>query len=62
MEGRKLIEREDWKQDCLHWQGRVLTGEKAHWCMDWDCLPIDETCPEIDCCNCFPHPERTTHE
>jgi hypothetical protein len=39
----------DWKQDCKHWRNRVLTGRYAHWCMDWDGLPIDETCPEWPC-------------
>jgi hypothetical protein len=36
----------------MHWWGRVLTGGKAHWCWDWDCLPIDETCAEIEACGC----------
>lgn len=39
----------DWKQDCMHWRRRVLTGRYAHWCMDWDGLPIDETCQEWPC-------------
>jgi hypothetical protein len=39
----------DWIKDCVHWRGRVLTGRHAHWCMDWDCLPIDETTPEWPC-------------
>jgi len=42
---------EDWKADCLKWRGKVLTGEKAHWCYEWDFLPIDETTPEWPC-NC----------
>ena len=41
----------DWEDDCLKWRGRVLSGEKAHWCYDWDFLPIDETTPEWPC-NC----------
>ncbi len=36
-------EGEDWRQDCLKWRGRVLTGRYAHWCIEWDGLPIDET-------------------
>lgn len=35
--------------DCLEFRGRVLTGKYAHWCMHWDLLPIDETCPEWPC-------------
>ena len=42
----------DWKEDCLRWRGRVLTGKLAHWCFDWDLLPVDETTPEFDCCTC----------
>lgn len=44
---------EDWKEDCLKWHKRVLTGEKSHWCYDWDGLPVDETTPEIDGCTCY---------
>jgi hypothetical protein len=29
-----------------------LTGVLAHYCPDWDCLPIDETCEEIVDCLC----------
>ena len=43
------IESDDWKRDCLHWRGRVLVGERSHWCLNWDNLPIDETCPEWPC-------------
>lgn len=43
-----------WQEDCLKWRGRILYGEKAHWCADWDGLPVDETTPEeLDCCHCF---------
>lgn len=42
-----------WEADCLHWRGRVLTGEHAHWCNEWDGLPIDETTPEWPCCCSF---------
>lgn len=35
-------------------RGRVLTGEMAHYCFDWDGLTVDETTPdELDCCHCF---------
>lgn len=39
----------EWIQDCLEWRGRVLVGRQAHWCGDWDDLPVDETCPEWPC-------------
>lgn len=39
----------DFIEDCLIWRGRVLTGSYAHWCPEWDDLPIDETCPEWPC-------------
>ena len=29
-----------------------LKGDHKHYCPDWDGLPIDETCPEFDCCSC----------
>lgn len=43
-----------WQADCLHWHGRVLTGAHRHWCPDWDGLPVDESCPEFECCTCKP--------
>jgi hypothetical protein len=43
---------QDWIDDCVRYYGKVLDGDKGHWCMDWDDLPIDETCSEFDCCNC----------
>jgi hypothetical protein len=33
--------------------GRILTGRLAHWCPDWDNLPVDESTPEIDGCTCY---------
>lgn len=39
----------DWEEDCLRWRGKILTGKYAHWCLDWDGLPIDETTPEWPC-------------
>ena len=44
----------DWEADCIKWRGRVLTGAKAHWCYDWDFLPVDETTEEIEACSCLP--------
>lgn len=42
----------DWEQDCLRWRGRVLRGKYAHWCYDWDFLPVDETTDEMESCAC----------
>jgi hypothetical protein len=39
----------DWVKDCYRWRGEVLLGQHAHWCPDWDYLPIDETTPEWPC-------------
>jgi len=36
-------------EDSLKWRGKVLTGRYAHWCPEWDDLPIDETCDEWPC-------------
>lgn len=44
---------ERWEADCQKWRGRVLTGAYAHWCFEWDELPVDETCREWPC-GCFP--------
>lgn len=38
-----------WVHDCDRWRGLVLTGRYAHWCPQWDGLPMDETCPEWPC-------------
>ena len=47
-----LRDDQEWKADCLHWRGVVLTGVLAHWCWDWDFLPVDETTSEIEGCCC----------
>lgn len=39
----------EFERDCLRFRGRVLTGAHAHWCSEWDDLPVDETCPEWPC-------------
>ena len=41
-----------WDEDCMRFYGKILDGEKAHYCHDWDGLPIDETCKELRCCHC----------
>lgn len=43
---------EEWKADSLKWRGEVLKGRFAHWCNEWDGLPVDETTEEFDCCGC----------
>lgn len=44
----------DWVEDSIKWRGAVLTGKKAHWCLEFDGLPMDETCErEIDICQCW---------
>ena len=43
---------DDWIVDCNHHHGKVLTGKYAHWCPEFDYLPIDETVDEFVYCNC----------
>jgi hypothetical protein len=43
---------DDWIADCLRWRGRVLTGERRHWCPEWHYLPVDETTEEFVKCRC----------
>lgn len=52
MTHEELIRNKEWIEDCIKWWGRVLIGAKAHWCYDWDALPIDETTEEFSCCTC----------
>ena len=42
-----------WIADCMHWRGRVLTGSFAHWCAEFDYLPVDHTSAEFECCQCY---------
>lgn len=53
-----LIEVSDWEQACLRWRKRILTGDFAHSCPNWDGLPIDETCKNEWPCGCdnWSHP------
>lgn len=44
---------QDWIDDCMEFYGEVLIGKYAHWCPEWDGLPIDETCEEFKVCQCF---------
>ena len=43
----------EFEEDCIKWRGKILTGKHAHYCYDWDFLPVDETCPEYECCHCI---------
>lgn len=38
------------REDMLKWRGRKWLGPDAHWCNDWDGLPVDALTPEYDCC------------
>lgn len=44
---------QEWIDDCNKWRGKVLTGRFAHWCCEWDELPVDETTMEITSCRCY---------
>ena len=52
MEMQSTFPSPDWIKDCVDCYGVVLTGKCAHWCPDWDFLPIDHTCGEFACCSC----------
>ena len=52
-------EASDWAFDCLYWHGEILAGQYAHWCAEWDDLPVDETMGEFDVCHCFEALENT---
>jgi hypothetical protein len=43
----------EWKKACLKTHGKLLNGKQSHYCWDWDCMPVDETCVEFECCTCF---------
>lgn len=49
----------EWAEDCLREYGKILRGRHAHWCPEWDFLPIDENSPEFESCTCIPENERT---
>lgn len=40
------------QMDMLKWRGRSWLGPDAHWCMDWDELPVDAMTPEYEMCIC----------
>ena len=48
---RYIADTGEWIRDCLKWRGELLQGREAHWCYEWDGLPIDETCIEWPCCS-----------
>lgn len=44
---------QEWEEECMKYHGRVLEGDKAHWCPEWDYLPIDSSCEmEMESCSC----------
>lgn len=50
---------ERWAHDCQQWRGMILEGRYSHWCVNWDLLPVDETCPEWPCgCNIVDEVDR----
>lgn len=47
-----------WVQACVTARGHVLIGLHAHYCPEYEDLPVDETTPEWPC-SCFePRPEN----
>lgn len=47
----------EFNNDCLELYGELLTGANKHYCIDFDYLPIDDTCPEFEFCTCYKSPE-----
>lgn len=43
----------EWNEECMRWRGAVLTGKYAHYCWDYDGLPVDETSSEWPTCTCW---------
>lgn len=43
----------EFEQDSLKFHRRILKGPYAHWCDEWDDLPIDATCSEFAACGCY---------
>jgi hypothetical protein len=43
----------EWEADCIRWRGKILRGPDAHWCNDWDGLPVTAFTAEYDCCTDF---------
>lgn len=46
------VDQEIWQGECMRWYGEILAGDFCHYCIEWDDLPIDETCPEFAVCKC----------
>ena len=46
------IKMSEFEKECYRWHGRKLEGHYAHYCPDWDYLPIDDTCVEFQSCTC----------
>jgi hypothetical protein len=42
----------EFEKECHRYHGKNLTGNYAHYCPDWDYLPIDSTCEEFRHCTC----------
>jgi hypothetical protein len=53
----------DWEEDCIQWRGEVLMGKRAHFCYDYDGLPVDDTTSEALTCTCYHGtPEQRSEE
>lgn len=50
---QRLSAQQEFERESMRFHGRYLKGRYAHWCEDWDELPIDETCMEFCACTCY---------
>ena len=42
----------EFELDWASWYKELPIGKYAHWCNDWDGLPIDSSFEEFQSCNC----------
>ena len=47
-----MTQQDHWAEDCLRYRGHVIKGPDAHWCHDWDGLPVTALTPEYGACTC----------
>lgn len=50
-----------WVDACDKSRGRTLAGIHAHYCIEYNDVPVDETCPEWPC-TCFEERRNTEVE
>lgn len=49
---------ETWVRDCLVWCGYVMSSPSAHYCNDWDGIPVDCYRDEAETCDDFAYSQE----